>query len=232
MIAATWPHQALIQRAHWRPVGLVQNRVEGLSGETTIVPSFRGHWECEMQILLHTESQILAWDAFMGQMAGGLGVTDAPVRQRYPARDRDGHSGSARLVASLSQSGSACRGNTVGTAEHFGLSMDPVVVARTAGSIPLRGSQVRVILTNTTGIRPGHLFSIGSRLYRALRHWQDDEGHVVQFWPPAREAVAAGAVMVLDSPVCRVRLADEANGFPQVSVAPAEIVTISLIEAR
>lgn len=80
-------------------------------------------------------------------------------------------------------------------------------------------------------IEPGHDFSIGEQMYRVRTAVYADENTVsVTFRPPLREAVAEGAVVEFDNPVCRMRLASDSEMNLELSQFKFGRPTVNFIE--
>lgn len=176
-----------------------------ISGAETVVPSFRSHWELTVNFVIHGERAKLQWDAFVAQMEGGIGTTLVPVYQRYRPRDlRNNLIGGTRNTARL---------EGAQTFEHFGFANEPVVYARTTDAAGLRASRINVEFVNTTGLRPGHKFSFGERLYMVQRSWEAQPGvTTLEIKPTLRAAVPAGEPLTIDFPVCKMRFGSGDEG--------------------
>lgn len=221
---ATFPHQLLRQEVVPRPVGMSLEPQRSISGAETVVPSFGGRWEATCSFVIHGEAAQLAWQAFRAQMEGRIGTTLVPIRTRFRPKDRDGHPvygcGSAGLDAAQ-------------TWEHFGFESEPVATMTLAAAAPLRATTIKADLGNTTGLRPGHFFSIGERLHTVQHHWQDADGTAnLMIWPPLRAAAPAGSVLVLDRPVCVMRMVSETEGEFDHLLDRLPRVTATFVEAE
>lgn len=211
-------------------VGQSQDAQQGVSGAFTVRPSLTGHWRASATFLLTNEATVLAWQGFVAQMEGQIGTTLFPIWQRYPARTSDGALPSRRAVAVIGDDLQDERAGSV-TFEGFGLATDPVVLGSLSDAAALRAAQIRVIYGDCAGLRPGQVFSIGDRLYRVQLSWADGAETVLQIAPPLRAAAAAGAVLIMDAPVCRMRFASEDEGVVDFDRVPVEQVTVQMIEA-
>lgn len=80
-------------------------------------------------------------------------------------------------------------------------------------------------------MQPGQIFSLGERLYR-LRTvtWTSATVAAVTFRPPAREAAVAGQRVELDDPVCRMRLASDAEMDLPLDYGRWSFPTVNFIE--
>lgn len=219
---ATFPHLALWQEVQIHLAGQSLETSESISGVETVVPTMRARWMAQANFVLRGEAATLQWQAFLAQMQGRLGTTLVPARSRYRPRDEDGlplpFCDTARLAGAQ-------------TWEHFGFENEDVPRITLASSAALRATEISLTLTESTGLRPGQFFSLGERLHRVQHHWQDGTAHRVMIEPPLRAAVAAGARLEIERPVCRMRMTTETEGlFDQVmDVLPR--VTLSFAEA-
>ncbi|MGO1160537.1 hypothetical protein ACTOV4_01105 [Brucella sp. C7-11G] len=103
---------------------------------------------------------------------------------------------------------------------------------RLTSNIPLRGTTANVALVTAGQLQPGQDFSVGERMYR-IRTVQMNGANAatITFRPPAREAVAAGTEMEFDNPVCRMRLASDAEMDMDLDlIAPWSFHTVNFIE--
>lgn len=219
---ATFPHLALWQEVQIHLAGQSLETSESISGVETVVPTMRARWMAQANFVLRGEAATLQWQAFLAQMQGRLGTTLVPARSRYRPRDEDGlplpFCDTARLAGAQ-------------TWEHFGFENEDVPRITLASAAALRATVISLTLTESTGLRPGQFFSLGERLHRVQHHWQDGTAHRVMIEPPLRAAVAAGARLEIERPVCRMRMTTETEGlFDQVmDVLPR--VTLNFAEA-
>lgn len=219
----TFPHRAMWQSVTFNLTGQSMEPQQSISGAETVVPVPRGRWTASMSFVLKGEAQVLQWQAFLAQMEGRIGTTLVPARSRWRPRDRDGHALAFCTTANLADAQ---------TWEHFGFENSIVHHMNAAAPAALRATQMDVTLTNSTGLRPGQLFSMGERLYRVQAHWQPAAGvHRIMFQPPLRQAVGVGARLELGRPVCRMRFATEDEGLFDQSLAVLPVVSVNFVEA-
>lgn len=223
MIHATFPHLAGLRSARFWPEGMALPPEQGITGADTIIPTMRGRWMAQCVFIMHSEAQVLQWQAFLAQMQGFLGTTEVPCFSWFRPRDSRGR------MPPFSRSGGIAGAQTF---EHFGLDAAPPVRIVAAEATPLRASRMQLRLRDTTGIRPGQYFSVGDRLHQVRTHsGAGDDLRTITFHPPLREAVAAGAAVEVDRPVCRMRFVTETEGlFDQHYANIAPEVTVSFVE--
>lgn len=113
-----------------------------------------------------------------------------------------------------------------------GLYRSRAIDIRLTSNIPLRGTTANIAIVAAGQLQPGQDFSVGERMYR-IRTVQMTGANTatITFRPPAREAVAAGTEMEFDRPVCRMRLATDAEMDLDLDlVAPWSYPTVNFIE--
>lgn len=220
---ATFPNFLLRQEVIPRRAGLSREPQQSISGVETVTPTFGGRWEATCSFVIKGEAAQLAWQAFLAQMEGRVGTTLVPIRTRFRPRDRDGHHVYGCGPAGLADAQ---------TWEHFGFDSSPVAAMTLAAPAALRATTIKATLNNTTGLRPGQFFSIGERLYQVQHHWQDTDGTAnLMIWPPLRQAYNQ-AVLILDRPVCLMRMVSESEGEFDHLLNRMPTVTVNFTEAE
>lgn len=218
-----FPHQLLRQEARFRVAGQSLTPQTGLSGAVTVRAALGARWEASLSFVMRDEAQHLAFRAFLAGMEGALGTTDIPAHGRFRPRDRDGRGVAGCDVAQLSDAQAF---------EHFGFENAPVEAATVAVAADLRATQITVAYSNSTGLRPGHRFSIRDRLYEVQLAWEDNSGRdVIQIQPPLREAVAIGTAIEVFHPRCVMRMADPAGPAYDDANPRMQSVSLSFVEA-
>lgn len=218
----TFPHRLLRQASQFWIEGQSLDPQQSISGAETVTPTMRGRWLASCQFVLHGEAATLEWHAFLAQMEGRIGTTLVPAHYRWRPRDRDGHATAFCDVANIAGAQ---------TWEHFGFENTDIRRVTVAASAPLRATQIDVTLGDTTGLRPGQLLSVGERLHQVQAHWQTGGVHRLMIRPPLRQAVAAGARVEIEKPVCRMRMTTETDGLFDQSLAVLPSVTVNFQEA-
>ena len=218
----TFPHRLLRQASQFWIEGQSLDPQQSISGAETVTPTMRGRWLASCQFVLHGEAATLEWHAFLAQMEGRIGTTLVPAHYRWRPRDRDGHATAFCDVANIAGAQ---------TWEHFGFENTDIRRVTVAASAPLRATQIDVTLGDTTGLRPGQLLSIGERLHQVQAHWQTGGVHRLMIRPPLRQAVAVGARVEIEKPVCRMRMTTETEGLFDQSLAVLPSVTVNFQEA-
>lgn len=113
-----------------------------------------------------------------------------------------------------------------------GLYRSRAIDIRLTSNIPLRGTTANIAIVTAGQLQPGQDFSVGERMYRIRTvHMTGENTATITFRPPAREAVTAGTDMEFDRPVCRMRLATDAEmDLDMDLVAPWSYPTVNFIE--
>lgn len=225
---ATFPRLAMAQAGTFFLSGMSIAPAESISGVSTIVPTLKARWNASLSFVLRNDEEAtLQWLAFLTQMRGMLGTTLVPCRSRFRPLDRDGHTACFENAGGFSDAQ---------TMEQWGFVNSPrtMISVTTAGA--LRDTQLEVSLPNSTGIRPGHYFSVGERLHRVSSVWHSrDVGssprYGVAFYPPLRANVNVGARLEVDRPVCKMRFASETEGLFEQILARVPSVDLKFVEA-
>ena len=223
----TFPHLARWQDVQFHMSGQSLEAQQSISGAETIVPVPRGRWKASISMVLRGEAAVLQWQAFLAQMQGRIGTTLVPARSRYRPNDRDGHGVGFCNVADIADAQ---------TMDHFGFANPPLDMIRVNQNAALRATEIEVRYPNSTGLRPGHFFSIGERLHQVqavykLRDTEFGPRYAVHFHPPLRAPVLAGDLVEIARPVCRMRFATEEEGLFDQSLDVLPRVQVNFVEA-
>ena len=217
-----FPHQLLRQAAQFGISGQSMPSTSSISGATTVRPSLGAKWEAIAAFVMRTEEQHLAFRAFLAGMEGALGTTDVPAFSRFRPHDRDGHGVVACDIAKLSDAQ---------TFEHFGFQNAPLESAILTESASLRATRIKVTYPNSTGLRPGHRFSINGRLHEVQLSWTEGGSNILQIQPPLRNAAGAGAVIEMHAPRCLMRFSSPDRPAYDDAMPRMQSVTLNFIEA-
>ena len=214
---ADFPHLALSQTAQFYLVGQSLDPEQSITGDETIVPVPRGRWVASASFVLSGDAARLQWEAFLAQMEGRIGTTLVPARSRVRPHD---------------QYGRPLSGAPTGVPDRNGV-IPPAFAPRVtvASAAPLRRRWLDVIYHDTTGILPGHSFSIGDRLHKAQTVQAIGDVHRITFSPPLRADVLAGAKVEIDRPVCRMRFTTETEGLFDQALSLLPVVNVNFTEA-
>lgn len=220
-----WPIQLRVRSSSFHPD--VPSRSGGLSitGYEQVTVSNAGRWRATVTVPLHREPMVLAYRAMIAQLQGRVGTILVPHFQAYKPRDVNGRRLSSCRAASYDQG--------LYNWDLSGWGQDDFTHATVTSAAGAGATQISLTLTNGRGPQPGHYFGIGERLYLANAVWQEtpESPTQVRFWPRLREAAPAGSRVILDRPVCRMRLADDASGEVTFDLARFGDATLSFVEA-
>jgi hypothetical protein len=139
----------------------------------------------------------------------------------YERRHQPVPAGAEPLYASVPHSDDALFDDDTG---YVGRVIDVVTV----GSMAVRAVSGTVAVNYAGTIEPGQHFSAGERLYR-VRSFNPETG-AMTFRPPLREAVASGANLEFDDPVCRMRLATDSEMDLPLNHVVRGMPTVNFIE--
>lgn len=183
-----------------------------LSGIEQVVASNAGRWAANLSFSLargpvvEREQTALALRGFLAGAQGHAGEILVPVFDAFRPRNAAGQRLNGVSAVPFSDRTRLFEGGGFG-------QPSPVVatlaLAASAGAIDLTLS-----LADAWGLRPGHFLGIADRLYVVRAAWRDSAGgpQKVRVAPRLREAAAIGATVLLDRPICRMRLTDDDQG--------------------
>ena len=167
-MAIELPFQAVPHEIAWRKSGASRTGGPAITGGQQVVRSDAGFWLADMEIMVRGEHRTLAWRAFMASLDGMAGEVLVPLTTAWRPVDGNGR----RLgVAGAATMGGGVLADNVG----FGQTETPVMWA--AADTAAGGTRLRVNHPGVTGLRPGHYFGIGERLYLVSRAWQESVEH-------------------------------------------------------
>lgn len=205
----------------------VPSRSGGMSatGFEQVTVSGAGRWRATGSIWLTRETDILAYQSLITQLEGRAGTAVVPAPIGYRPKDVNQRWLSACATSSFSD------GSSFFDESEFAQS--DITHATLAAGASLGATQISLTLVDGLGPQPGHYFGIGQRLYRAGTVWRETEASPTQvrFWPPLREAATTGDRVILDRPVCLMRLVDDASGEPSLDMGKFGEPTLSFVEA-
>lgn len=224
--AISWPALLIPRQASFQID--VPSRSGGLSmtGSEQVTVSNAGRWKARLDIPLARENRVLAMRALLAQLEGRAGTVLVPKWERYGPRDANGKR--------LAQLATAAYENCGLNADLSAFGQDEFEHATLATSASAGATQISVTLAaGIDGPRPGQYFGIGQRLHLCQAVWQEDEGDAlrVQFTPRLREAGTAGDRVILDRPVCLMRLASDDSGNVMLDAGRFGTATFDFVEA-
>ena len=264
-MAETWAAALIPGSQVWRKSGASTTGGRTLTGIQQVVRSDAGFWVNETTLDLRQtkgrgEDQVLAYRAMMAQLDGMAGEIDVPCMALWRPYDMNGRM--LRANKSILPGGRTLF-------NHAGFAKEPDRLMTVYGATARGATRMAIRHPHVQGLRPGHYFGIGHRLYIVARAWQisyedavlaapevydgpaspvfdttspvvdgatvgSREGEniqVVDFWPRLREAASNGTWLILDRPVCRMRLASDDSGAFSQGLAAVQSVSLAFEEA-
>lgn len=224
MYALPWPPQLRARSVSFAMDSPSRSGGRSLAGIEQIVASGVGLWRASLDIAVRREHEALAWRALLAGLQGRAGTVLVPTRQAYRPVDRNG--------SPLSPCDVAGYGGGSFNFDLSGFGQGALTHATLASPAALGATQIAVTLVNGDGPRPGHYFGIGERLYLVSAVWRETTAGPTQvrFWPRLREAAPAGERVILDRPVCLMRLAEDASGAATLDLGRFADVSLSFVE--
>lgn len=204
MATILWPRSVLKPKRD--PFNIAPRTLAGpssVSGVTQVSASDAGIWKATFAdiIIKRGTASILAFRAIANLLEGRMHPILVPRCCAYQPFDPDWKDLLNRVPHSDTSPFS-----------DGGLYRSRAIDIRLTSNIPLRGTTANIAIITAGQIQPGQDFSVGERMYRIRTVQMTGENTAtITFRPPAREAVSAGTEMEFDRPVCRMRLATDAE---------------------
>lgn len=190
-----------------------------LSGASQVVASDVGVWKASYQdVPVFDHDAILTWRAIAALLEGRLNPILVPVTRFYqPTLDEALYKEVPHDDDTFFDDDSGYVGSTTSV--------------RFASAAAVRAVSANVTIDYGGTLQPGQHFSVGERLYR-LRSvsYATDTQALITFRPPLREAVAAGTRLELDDPVCRMRLASDAEMDIELELNRRGVPKVNFVE--
>jgi hypothetical protein len=195
-----------------------------MTGAEQIVASPAGRWKASISVLIRDDEVTLQYRATMANLMGRVGTIlvgpydgirpdDASFRQ-MSQDEATGHADGAYLF------------------DHAGFGQTSMTRATVAAGVAQGSTELLVSLIDGAGPRPGHYFGIGQRLYIVRSVWPTGAASItMRFWPRLRAAASPGDVIILDRPLCMMRLAADDTGILEIDPNPYRPVSLSFVEA-
>lgn len=224
MDALAWPSALIIRSISFAPVIPSRSGGSSMTGAEQVVASPAGRWKATAALLVRREEALLQYRAMMAGLMGRVGTVlvgpydgvrpfDANWRQ-MSGREAAGHEDGAYLF------------------DHGAYGQTSVTRATAAAGAEQGATELLATLVDGVGPRPGHYFGIGARLYIVRTVWHTGASSAtMRFWPRLREAVTLGDMIILDRPVCTMRLASDDSGELVQENYAYSTPSISLVEA-
>jgi hypothetical protein len=173
-----------------------------INGSVQVVSSDAGIWKASYAgVPVVSDQKVKAWRAISTLLEGRLRPILVPFTRAYqPVPDN-----SEALYQPVPHSDAARFGDTSGY-------VGRVIDVKLASSVAVRAVSANVTIAYAGQLETPQHFSIGERLYR-LRTvvYTSEREAAITFRPPLREAAPIGTLLEFDDPVCRMRLATDAE---------------------
>lgn len=177
---------------------------QSLSGLEQIASTMSDRWQASFKFPFNRGDRILALRAFIIGMGGRLNAVALPtfsLRAPWP------------VVRGIAQTPKVKRdraldGTPFADPANFN---DTLIRAALADDASAMDVSVSVAMTLGSAPLPGHLFSLGTRLY-AIISVTGSGPYDCGIWPPLRLDAAAGLNVNFTSPTCEMRFASDAEG--------------------
>lgn len=202
----------------------------GLSGAENIAASNSAHWRAAVTFQIpHREDAHLAWEGFLAQMMGTIGTVDVPAQLKWRPRDARGRKISA-LPSVLT--GINADLDNLGLSDHGQFAAPEAVHVRLHAAATLRDGIIWVEYPDAIGLRAGQFFSLGGNLHQVRHAYADGDGvEAIHIRPLLRQDWDAGEPLEIARPVCRMRLADDAQGVADLHFERMQRIEVNFIEA-
>lgn len=194
-----------------------------VSGATQVVSSDAGLWRITFgDITVRNRDEVLAWRGVDALLEGRLNPVLVPFCRAYQPVP-------AGAVAAGLYDGVTHDDDTPFDDE---TPYQPTVIeVETSASAAAGATMLSATVTYAGTIVPGQPFSIGERAYRVRTvTYASATAATITFRPPLREAVASGAEMNFDNPICRMRLASDAEMALDLNGRRRATRTVNFIE--
>lgn len=224
MTAITWPVGVL--RPRNVSFDIYPRSISGptsVSGKTQVVSSDAGIWRITFSdITVRNRAEVLAWRGVDALLEGRLNPILVPFCRAYqPVPDGAVDAG---LYEPVPHDDDAFFDDDTG---YVGTVIDVTAAeAATAGATSLA-----VTIDYADMIVPGQPFSIGERAYRVRTiTYTTSTTATITFRPPLRDDVESGAELNFDNPVCRMRLASDAEMSLMLNGRRRSTKTVNFVE--
>ena len=224
MATILWPRSVLKPRRD--PFNIAPRTLAGpssVSGVAQVSASDAGIWKATFAdiVIRRGSSAVLAFRAIANMLEGRLHPILVPRCCAYQPFDPEW--GDALEKVPHSDTSPFSDGG------HY---RSRAIDIRLTSNIPLRGTTANLSIIAAGQLQPGQDFSIGERMYRIRTvEMTGEDTATITFRPPAREAAPAGSELEFDYPVCRMRLATDAEMDLDLDlVAPWSFPTVNFIE--
>lgn len=186
-----------------------------LTGSEQVTVSGAGSWRMTAQFAFPASrsNAIREWEAFIAALNGRAGTFLCPAFTYIRPRDPNG-----KIVSPVSGD---CPDSSVSFHDGGTMGIGRFVYATLAANVAVGATRITIPAATPSWQvpRPGMVFGIGNRTYRATLVYRDASADpwTIDFVPPVRVAASSGATVITDRPVIEMRLASDESGVPDYS---------------
>lgn len=207
MTTYPWPAVLPAARVAFNPRGMTVAGPATLTGQSQVLSTDAGYWVATLELATLTKgAPVNAFRALRAKLEGGAHQVLVPVfdtgdddNGQVPWPSAGGRAANANAELPWSGGGSFFWDDGHGW-------FNPKIVVAAAAAAAAGATVVDVAVTTAGTISEGMKFGIGDRLY-VLREMLSPTRWAI--WPKLREAVALGAEIRFENPVCKMRLMRE-----------------------
>jgi len=223
--AMQWPAAIFPRQAMFHPDTPSRSGGLSITGVEQVTVSGAGRWKARVDVPITNENAVLAWRSMLAQLEGRAGTILVPKWELQGPRDMNGRRLEQIGTAFYSEDGLNFDLSGWGQADFTFATLE---IGALAGA-----TQISLNLVNGEGPRPGQYIGIDQRLYLCSSVWTETLGGATRarIWPRLRTAAAAGTRVILDRPVCLMRLADDASGELMLEYGRWGNATLDFVEA-
>jgi hypothetical protein len=162
-MAESFPYLLSASKCVFRKTVASRTGGRSLTGSEFVVVSDAGFWSASMEVPVYGSDRTLAYQGFYAALDGMAGVVRVPCFYPYRPIDMNG-----RMVPADRATGIG--GHSL--FDHGGIGYEETPLMWVAEATTRRATRMRIRHPNIQGLRPGHYFGIGDRLYLVARTWQ------------------------------------------------------------
>jgi hypothetical protein len=180
---------------------------QSLSGTEQVVSTLNDRWQASFTFPVRSSDDVLALRAFVTNMRGRVNTVSLPAFDGGRAPWRTDEYG--RLITPRSKRNPSLDGTLYADAGNLA---DTLITASLIGDTAAQATSIEVHIPIGGALKPGHLFSIGSRLYSVLSVTGSGAFYTIGIWPWLRVAAGNSAPINFTSPACEMRFASDGEG--------------------
>lgn len=186
---------------------------QSLTGFEQVQSSMSDRWTASYTFSINSDARVLAFRAFVLSMRGRGNTVLLPAFDlaRAPwALDGFGRKQTPGLFRNPQLDGTPYQDPAN--------QRDGLIAAQVRIDAGLNAGALDIQMTKGSAPQPGHLFSIGNKLYSVLTVTaMGGTRYIIGIWPWLRTDVAAGAAINFATPACEMRFASDGEGADALS---------------